>query len=138
MNTATAIEDFTLNEDIDYIDLNIEYSENLENNIISDELHLFFQEIELALQILPEEIWGIKDALNITRYVLNRYVTITQIKNEIITYLSKHCLHAKKFQYNLSVETINNNGKDLLYIVLTVTDNKNSDKTYLQKFLIGK
>jgi hypothetical protein len=118
--------------------LNLEFDPaNIENNIITDELHLFFQEIELALKILPEELWGIKDSLNIYRYVFNRYVTITQIKNEILSYINKHCIHARKFQYNLSVETINNNGKDLLYIALTVNDINDTEKTYLQKFLIG-
>lgn len=123
---------------MDYIDLSL-HGTNINDSIIDEPLELFFQEIELAMQIGPNEIWGIKDAINLKRYLFNQYITITQIKNEISNYVTKHCQHAADFGYNISVETIKNSNKDLIYIVFNVlaNDQNGVGQTFLQKFLLG-
>lgn len=118
-----------------YIDLDLH-----SNNIISDPLELFFQEIELGIKTAPNEIWGIKDSINLNRYLFNKYVTITQIKNEIKSFIGKNCQHSVNFQYNISVEIIkNSDSKDLIYIVVKVQapDLDGDDTEFLQKFLLG-
>jgi hypothetical protein len=77
-------------DEIKYIDLYL-HGTNINDSILTEELELFFQEIEIALQTGPNEIWGIGEAINLNRYLFNRYVTITQIKNEISTYVSNNC-----------------------------------------------
>jgi hypothetical protein len=125
-------------EDIDYIDLYL-HGTDISNNILTEPLELFYQEIELALQIAPNEVWGISESINLSRYVFNKFVTITQIKNELSNYVVKNCQHASYFPYNFSVEMVNANGKDLIYIICNIIalDPNGHEQTYQQKFLVG-
>ena len=97
------------------------------------------QEIFLAIQTGVEEIWGMSESINLTRYVFNKYVTLTQIRNEITTYISKHCSQASNFQYNISTEIIKFEGKELLYAIVTVIteDYNGNELEHVQKFLMG-
>ena len=121
-----------------YLDLFL-HGETIHENILTNPLELFFQEIELAIKIAPNEIWGIVDAINISRYVFNKYVTITQIKNEITTYINRNCQHSSDYNFDVSVETIEAGYKDLVYIVVKVLaqNEKNEIQEFLQKFLLG-
>jgi len=122
-----------------FIDLNL-HGDSKENNILIDSLELFFQEIELSVKLAPNDIWGIYEAINLQRYVFNKFVSITQIKNEINTYIKRNCQHANDFNYNVTAETIKgDNGKDLIYIVVSVLaqDHNGVDQNFLQKFLLG-
>jgi hypothetical protein len=121
----------------EYIDLSLHESDNPNGNILFNPLELFFQEIELAIQIGPGEIWGIKENINISRYVFNRFVTLTQIRNEITNYLSQHCQHSKDFKYFVETSIINFDGKDLIYIAVKVVDVYEQGDEFLQKFLLG-
>lgn len=135
LNTGLLID----TSNIEYIDLNLHEGEPHEN-IIVNPLHLFFQEIELAIQIAPGEIWGVKDGINLSRYLFNRYVTITQIRNEIKNYINKNCQHSSTFTYNVSVETIKSpQSSDLIYITVTVNTDSTvyGDTEFIQKFLLG-
>ncbi len=128
-----------MTETTEYVDLYL-HGTGIHENILWHPLELFLQEIELAMQIAPNEIWGIKDSVNLSRYVFNKYVTITQIRNEITNYVSKNCQHASYFQYTISVEMLkNSNGTDLIYIVFSVDalNQDNMNQTYIQKFLLG-
>lgn len=123
-----------------YIDIYL-HGTSISDNILTNELELFLQEIEMAIQIMPNEVWGINDYLDLKRYILNKYVTITQIRNEITSYINKNCFHAGNFNYKISVETIKNpnGGSDLVYILFTITANDQNGnlQEYLAKFLIG-
>jgi hypothetical protein len=123
-----------MSEEIQYIDLYL-HGTILHDNIISQPLELFIQEIELGMQISPNEIWGIQDSVNLSRYLFNQYVTVTQIRNEITNYISKNCFHASYFQYNITVETLKNSGNtDLIYIVFNINseDQDGINQTYVQ------
>jgi len=124
---------------IEYVDLYL-HGITKNDSILTEELELFFQEIELSVQMAPNEIWGISESINLSRYLFNQYVTITQIKNEISSYISNNCQHASSFDYNISVENLkNNDSKDLIYIVFNVdaNDQNGHSQQYMQKFLIG-
>lgn len=123
----------------EYLDLYL-HGTSMNDNILSKPLELFFQEIELAIQIGPNEIWGMSDAINLSRYLFNQFVTVTQIRNEITNYVVKNCQHASSFPYIISVETLkNNNGSDLIYIAFKVSalDQNGNPQDYMQKFLLG-
>lgn len=125
--------------DNSFVDINL-FGTDINQNIVSNELVLFFQEIYIAVNILPNEIYGIKDSIKLSRYLFNKYVTITQIKNDISTYINKHCSHAKYFDYKISVENIQaENKKDLIYVVFKVyaKDQYGEAQEYIQKFLLG-
>jgi len=129
----------TTKTDIQYIDLYL-HGSTKDDLILSEDLELFFQEIELAVQTAPNEIWGISESINLNRYLFNQYITITQIKNEISNYVSKNCQHASYFNYSISIENLENlNNKDLIYIVFNVDakDQNGNNQQYRQKFLIG-
>lgn len=114
------------------------HGSSINDSMLTNPLNLFLQEIELSLKILPNEVWGINEALNISRYVYNKYVTVNQIKNEILTYVNKNCEHASFFNYEVNVLIINESGKDLIYIEFKIFVETNEGITeQLQKFLLG-
>ena len=78
---------------MEYVDLNLYESSNINENIINSPLHLFFQEIELAIKIAPEEIWGVIKGIDLTKYLFNQYISLNQIKAEIT--------HADKTHHNI-------------------------------------
>lgn len=120
---------------MEYIDLNI-YGTGIENNIITNPLHLFFQEIELGIKMMPGEMWGSVDAINLKKYLFSRFVTMNQIKNEIASFIATNCAHASEFQYTVDAEIINIDNKDLIYIAVRVPKGDNSGD-FIQKFLLG-
>lgn len=117
------------------MDINLYESDNINNNIIEEPLHLFFQEIELAIKIGPGEIWGIKYAVDLQQYLFNQYVNANQIKNELTTFINQECSQALNFNYNINVEFLNIDNKELIYIE-TIIYSKD-DKEFIQKFLLG-
>lgn len=125
--------------DIDYLDFFL-YGTNQENSILTEPLELFFQEIELAIKLMPNSVWGIKDSINLNRYLFNRYVTLTQVRNEITSYIAKNCQHASLFPYTITTDMIKSvDNKELIYIVVTVDsiDINGIQQSYSQKFLLG-
>lgn len=114
------------------IDLNL-YSDE----IISNPLHLFFQEIELAVKIGTGEIWGVKYAIDLNSYLFNQYISVNQIKNEISTFIAMNCEQAKNHQYDLEVKILNVENKDLIYIEITIYS-ETENKEFIQKFLLGQ
>jgi hypothetical protein len=119
----------------EYIDFNL-YGTTKEDSIITNPLHLFFQEIELAIKIGVGETWGTLSAIDLSKYIFNQYITTEQIKSEILTFIATHCAHAEFFQYNIKVELMNLDNKDFIYIVANIFDEENN-KEFLQKFLLG-
>ncbi len=119
-----------------FIDINLSGS-NIHDSILTEPLELFFQEIEVAVKILPNEIWGVKDALNLSKYLFNKYTTLSQVKNDISYFINKHCSQAQYFNYEISVMNLKNpkDNSDLLYIMFTITLSDNNK--IQQKFLIG-
>lgn len=120
----------------EFLDISLDYDDsNSLNNIIQDSLALFIQEIELAIKIGPEEIWGQQYSIDLKKYVFNQYITLNQIKNEIDTFINMNCEHAGEFQHDLTVQLINIEGKDLLYIVMNIYLTDGQKVT--QKFLLN-
>ena len=120
-----------------FVDLNLySNSEDITANIIVAPLHLFFQEIELAVTIAPNELWGFKDNIELDKYLFNQYITINQIKNEITRFISDNCEHASLFQHTIEVQLLNVEGKDLIYIVISIYSEE-EDKSFVQKFVLG-
>ena len=99
-------------------------------------MQLFFQEVAIAVQSAPGEIWGQKTAIDLKQYLWNKYVTLNQIKNEISSYIQNNCQHSNVFQYDLDAKFLNVDGKELVYIEMGVSVNGNSTD-FVQKFLLG-
>lgn len=125
-----------------YIDINLHTStENYRDiNIIDNELALFMQEIELAVKIGPGEIWGIYQSIDINKYVFNQYVTLSQVKQEISTYIGNNCAHASVFPWSVNAQFLDIEGKKLLYIVVKIskTDSNQLPEDFMAKFLLGQ
>lgn len=120
----------------EYIDLTLDGVDD--EPIIDTPFELFLQEIELALTLYANEIWGVTDTINLKRYVFNKYVSVTQIRNEIKAFIDKHAAHAGVYQYNVSVELILGELSDMLYIAFSVMSPDNSTYETVKKFLIGQ
>lgn len=121
-----------------YIDFNLYYNGEDKSNdgIITNPIHLFIQEIELALKIGPGEIWGCKYSIELSKYLFNQFVTTTQIQREVTNFISVNCEHASVFNYEITTEILQVENKDLIYIVANIYDN-DTNQTFLQKYLLG-
>lgn len=125
---------------MDYIDLNL-HSTNKQDNVITNQLELFFQEVEVAVKTFPGDVWNVTNFLNVNRYVFNRYISITQIRNEIMNYIENNCASASKFNWNCIVklysakDTPGQKG-DLVYIEVTV-DKDSNDGQFVNKYILG-
>jgi hypothetical protein len=121
------------------IDINLYFdNENIENNIITNPLHLFIQEIELALKIAPMELWGFRYSLDIVKYVFNQYITLNKIEEEISSFITNFCEHAKYFPFNIMAELIEVENVTILYIKSEITNVTSTDKEKItQKFILG-
>ena len=115
----------------DLIDINL-YSEE----IITNPLHLFFQEIELSIKIGPGEIWGVQYAIDLKKYLFNQYITLNQIRNELQTFIANNCEQAKNFPFNISAQIVTIENKDLIYISVSVYS-EDENKDFVQNFMLG-
>lgn len=116
----------------EYIDLSLD-----SDGILDDPFELFMQEIELAFTIYVSEIWNITGDMNLKRYIFSRYVSVSDIRNEIKSFIDSNSQFSMNFQYNIGVEIIPSDRGDMIYITFDV---KSDEKTYqtVKKFLIGK
>ena len=121
------------------MDINLYFDkDNPENNVILNPLHLFIQEIELALKTAPGELWGFRYNLDITKYVFNQYITLNKIEEEISGFITNFCEHSYMFPFNVEVELVDIENTSILYIKATITDVNSSDKEKItQKFILG-
>lgn len=117
----------------DFLDINI-FGDS--NDLITDPLELFFQEIALGVKIGPGEIWGIYESIDLSKYLFNQYITINQIKNEVQNFIGNNCAHAGMFQYVTDAKLLTIDGKELIYIVVKVYSEDGSE--FLQKFMLGQ
>lgn len=125
--------------DEEFVDLYL-HGSNIEDSILTNPIELFFQEIELSMKILPNEVWGISKAINVKRYVFNPHISITQIRNEILNFIAVNCEHAKYFNYTLSVDQIKSDSfRDMVYCLFEIQsiDVDGNQQPYRQKFLLG-
>lgn len=116
-----------------YIDIDLS-DEN--GAFITEPIALFFQEIALSIRLAPGDIWGIYETVDISRYLFNQYITKQQIKNELQTFIAKNCMQAKNFEYNISVEFLKVENKELIYITFNVFDDNGIE--HARNFLLGE
>lgn len=122
----------------DYVDLNLYDSD--ETPVVTNPLHLFLQELELCIKTQIGSIWGINEGINLHKYVYNRFITLNQIRNDLVSAIQHQCIHSSEFNYDISVDVIDVDGKQLIYIQVNINyDNPITGEieTYLQKFVLG-
>ena len=122
----------------EYVDINL-YDDS-DTIVITNPAHLFLQEIELAVKISTNEIWGVMDYIDLRRYLFSQYITLNRIKNDLMSYISTHCVHSSQFNWNVDAEIYKDEttGKELLHIIVYVDDvaSDGEVKKYVQKFAI--
>lgn len=125
----------------EYIDLSLHFDKSGTklNNILENSVELFMQELELAVKMLPSDVWGIKDFLNINRYVFSQYITLTQVINDITDYVTYNCQHASEHNWEVNAEFATVEGRDFLLIMFTIHDvnEKGISEAFKVKFLMG-
>ena len=122
-------------EDSYFIDINLSANDKFDS-ITNKGLELFLQEVSIAIHTSPGEIWGIKSSIDLKQFLWNKYITLTQIRNEITSYIQKNCEHANYFQYGVDAQFVKVDNKELIYIEMDVKTEDNSS-SYIQKFLLG-
>lgn len=117
------------------LDINLYYDDkNPDNNIIENPLHLFTQEIELALKVAPNELAGFRYNMDLEKYVFNQYLSLKDIQEEIASFISNYCSQAKNFQYEITAELMELDNEKFLYILAKV---KQGSEYITQKFLLA-
>lgn len=119
-----------------YLDINLHFHDSTDS-IITSKIELLIQEIELAIKIGPEELWGVKYSLNTERYIFNQYITLNQIKNELSTFIALNCEHSKYFKIDYAIKVTNVEGKDLIYMLIEIKELTEKAETVQLEFLIG-
>ena len=116
----------------EYIDIDL-----TGNDVITDGKALFIQEIALALRIAPGEIWGVYESIDLAKYLFNQYITIMQIRNEIASFISKHCFHSQFYEYTVESKLAKDSttGKEFIYITCTIFDI--DGEGYVNKFILS-
>ncbi|KAA6338954.1 hypothetical protein EZS27_013086 [termite gut metagenome] len=114
-----------------------------EANTISDPLALFLQEIFIAMNLQESEVYGVSDSLNLQKYIFNKNISLNTIKQNIISYVTKHCSMSSVFQFYIDVNEIRENRQKIILITFKIQvpiRDSNSGLQYkevLQKFLIN-
>lgn len=133
----------------EYLDIVLNSTEdtNQENTVIDNSLQLFLQEVELAVKMEPGDVWGIYDAIDVSKYVFNQYITVYQVKSEMETYIAKNCEHSALFDWEVNPELIEIESMSIpaLHINFTVHLSNRNDpsidddtiQTVTQTFLVG-
>lgn len=119
------------------IDLNLHYT-NHNDSVLTSRIELYIQEIELAIKMLPNDLWGVKYSLDTNRYIFNQYITLNQIKNEISNFIAENCYHTIYFQTDYAIKITNVEGKDLIYLLLEIKElstYKDSEPIKLEFFI---
>lgn len=128
-------------EQSSYIDLSLHQhsNENKNNNILESSLELFMQELEIAVKMMPADVWGIKNFLDINKYVFSQYVTLSQVINDITDYVIYNCQHASYHQWHVNAEFVEVENKDFLHIMFSIQDINESgiSEEFKVKFLFG-
>lgn len=128
----------------DVIDLNIHYGEDesstkyvpvYNTSILDDRLSLYIQEIELAVRIGPKQLWGVKTCLHTEKYIFNQYITLNQIKNEMLTFITNECYHSQYFNTNIAAGIYRINNKDMIYVLLEILPNPDTEPIQLTYIL---
>ena len=117
----------------EYIDLNLHEDLILSKdyNILSSEAELFLQEIEIAMKMDSDDVWGIRGGFNLQDYVFAQYITEYEISNKLRNYIQDNCWHSQYFNWNVSVK-IEDSGKMLVisFIVEQLKPSKRFMKTF--------
>jgi len=118
------------------MDINLHFdNETGSQLLLTDDLKLFQQEIELAIKIIEGEIWNRPKNLDINRYLFNKYLSVYNIRNEIVNFITEECEHSNLFEWDLDIKFIKNElNEEFLLINITVYRN---EEAYENKFLIG-
>lgn len=133
----------------EYLDIVLNSTEdtNQENTVIDNSLQLFLQEVELAVKMEPGDVWGIYDAIDVSKYVFNQYITVYQVKSEMETYIVNNCEHSALFDWEVNPELIEIESMSIpaLHINFKVHLSNRNDpsidddtiQTVTQTFLVG-
>lgn len=115
------------------MDINLHATDG--NYILTNDIDLLFQEVELAIKIISGEIWNRPMGLDIQQYVFNKYVSVYRMKQEMKNFIVNECSKANLFNWDLNVNIMNIEGKDLIKIEFTINDDVNKE-AIKQQFLI--
>lgn len=124
----------------EYIDLSLNFDSigSKTKNVLTSGAELFLQEIELAIKMMPGEIWGITDSIGIDSYVFDRNVTGHDVNEDIIEYISRQCAHAALYPWTVQTTKQVIEGKPILHIKFECKVEENGiSKDFWQKFVIG-
>lgn len=113
---------------------------DINNSFLEDEFTLFLQEIEICLKTLPYDLWGIRDSIDLNRYVFNHYVTEIEIKTNIENHIIENCYHNKFFNFNVTPYFEEYEQRTMLRIefkIAPVDTKENEERIQYINFILG-
>lgn len=122
----------------DYLDLNLHESTILskDDNILSLDIELFLQEVELAIKMEPTDVYGHYGTFSLYNYVFSQFVTEGEIIDAITEHIKDNCFHSYLFNWEVEVEFVTTAQRNsILLIKMYVNGDKPSDR-FMKTFLI--
>lgn len=114
----------------EYLDLNLHGTEK-DDNILSSEVELFFQEIELAIKMEPTAVYGHYGTFSLQNYVFTQFANETDIISTVTEHIKNNCYHSYLFNWNVDCLI----QEQTIIIQFNVVDVKTSEK-FKKTFLI--
>lgn len=96
---------------------------------ITNELDLFFQEIDLLFNTEKMEVFGNNElGSSIEDLLWKTTFSSEAIKNELNAQIKKYCYMAESFNYNIDVKLVKGNIRDIAEITINVITKDNESR----------
>lgn len=122
------------------IDLNLNPIRNsapfsTDSNIIDTPVALFFQELDMVMNMDKSDFYMFPFAIDLRKYVFTKNISNRTIAGHIRQFVLDNCAHAGYFTWDIEVNIIKgSDDKDILHIIFDVDFN---NETYTNQFVVG-
>lgn len=119
---------FDINIDIDDI-------KKMDDLILENPLELFFQELAMIFNKKYTDFYGDPKCLNLQKYLYSKYISTSDINNEIRQYVMNNSYYSNLFKWEVETAFLDTPRKvDVLHIVFNVYSDGN---IYTNQYIIG-
>ena len=122
----------------EYLDLNLHESTILskDDNVLTSDIELFLQEVELAIKMEPTDVYGHYNTFCLQNYVFSQFVTEGDVIQAITEHIKNNCFHSYLFNWNVDAKFESTSQRNsILVIKFYISGSKPSEK-FMKTFLV--
>lgn len=122
----------------DYLDLNLHESTILskDDNILTSDIELFLQEVELAIKMEPTDVYGHYNTFSLQNYVFSQFVTEGEVIQKITEHIQNNCYHSYLFNCNVDVKFESTSQRNSMLIIKFYINGAKPSEKFTKTFLI--